>query len=156
MDFVKGSIVMTNPQRIFSAFPLSCTEPFFDWLLPLPPPAHGGLSYPGELWECQNHPEQQFQPLWKVPPHPHPPVSPINYVSPSAVLLLPQTGLVTTILFVLTVSHLGWQWGCCRDLNVQIPSREVQGCLSGESTEWSVLCAQNRHHEGVHDVTFHM
>lgn len=38
-------------------------------------PANGGLSHPGEFWECKNDPQQQLQSLWQVPPHPHSPVS---------------------------------------------------------------------------------
>lgn len=58
------------------------------------------------------------------------------------------------LFYFMTLSYVDWQWGCCRDLTVQISPWEVQGGISGENYKWGVLCIQHRHHGGVHGVTF--
>lgn len=62
-------------------------------------PAHGSISHYGKFWKCQDHPQQQLQPLRQIPPHSYPPVS-LPCVPPS-INSGPVTAKMTLIAAVL-------------------------------------------------------
>lgn len=112
-------------------------------------PARGSVSHSGKFRKCQDHPQQQLQPLRQIPPHPHSPVG-LPGAPPSTHCVSPNPYLsnlqweINCGCFMLTVCTLGWKRGRCGNLIVQIPPWEVQGGFPGENYDlWSDMISQH-------------